>query len=795
MSKKTKIIVFSILGTLLLGFGGAIFYVSQKVNSKEIRLLTIEQLKKTFPSANVELGEFEVSFGTRLNLEADNLKLTYPTKKRNYNLITVKDIFVKIPLWSIITGGGNIDIELESPKVSYIEMAKGTNWSLSMEDKKGNKAKTKKPSKKENIKKAKGEVSKEEEGSNSLMIPAFMANSSINLRFKDINLDYSILPKTKGNISISKFLISNLGLKSKAAFELDSKIVLGEEKQKDVSFNALVIGEFSLNEFLMHNKISSNVVLKISDIFLKDSTLKIPMIRNNIVFNMEGESIFGSMNTDFEKSKIGLDFRVGGKEVRVSKIKADFKIEDLMTILNDSTLPISANNSDFILNGEIGIKNDLITPNLTYKTTGLIKLKHDLEDFGLAASGSIKGVKNNINVVLNAFSGKVDVNLASDFNLNSKKPVQDRLKRTKIEVNARDIVIKKELLQTLIYAPGKETTATASKNTNENIDEKSAKGSAKAGAGNSKKEMGTPFVIPNSDIIIDWDKIVIGSEKTKGNIKLNIKNNIIKTNKYKFNFGKGFVTGKETITLGKNSTSGSFNLALKNIQFDSFQAFLPPQVTNASGEFNGTIAGSFHSSKKVTYDVKTSLNAKNGELKGINVDEYVKKVYGLVEKISVLKGKLPKKEVKVDGNFEKLGLIGRFRESSYDLKKFNFVGINKKIDLSGSGTIYPPPSLKEGKVYVDFKDSLGLPKIMVKNVGTDTLPLLFKGKGYDLSPDYGYSTKKLAKKALKTKGKKQVNKAVNKLKKKLFKSSDGKDQKGLEDEIKNKAKKLFKGFL
>lgn len=778
MKSKLKIILISVFSLSVVLFGGAIYYVSQKVNSEEIRELTIKQIQNTFPAAKVELGKFDLSLGTRIKLTADNLNISYPTKRKSYNMLSVKDLTVKVPIWSILTGGGSIDVNLDSPKVGYYELKNGTNWSLST---KGGKKKTApvKPS----TKTKKEESKAKSVEANQLVIPAFIANSNVNLRLKNILLDYAMKPKTKGTVEINKFIVTNLGLKSKAAFELDSKIILGQKKASDVSFRSLIIGEFSLSEFLKNNKIDSNIVLKISDVFLKDSNLKLPLLKNNIEFSMNGGNISGNVKTNFEKSTLGFDYSVGGSKVLVSNLKSDIKLQDLLNIANDPTLPVSAKSASLNLGGGVSIKNSVITPNLSIDMKNPLTVNHQGLNADVIMSGSVKGSKTNLKVSTSVLEGVIDLLVATNFNLNSKKPVQSRLKNTVVSVDISSVNITKQMLQDIIYAPKKEDSNTSNEEASKTASSSKAK---------EPQKKGTAFVLPNAKINLNWNKVKVGTEETKGLVKVNVNNNVIKTNKYTINFGKGTIKGNESLTLGKTSTKGSFNLALNKIQFDSFQAMLPPQVTEVKGNFSGKINGKFFSGDKVTYDVTTKLKAANGDLKGIDVNQYVQKVYGLVEKLSFLKGKMPKKDVKVDGNFEIFELDGRFKHNHFDLKKVNFVGVNKKVMMKGSGNIYPLPSKKEGRVFIDFKDQLGLSKVMKKNVGTETMPLLFKGSGYALSPDYGFTAKKLAKVAYKSKGKKQVKKAVNKLKKKIFKTDD---KKKVEEKLKNEAKKLFKGFF
>jgi 2-phosphoglycerate kinase len=74
---------------------------------------------------------------------------------------------------------------------------------------------------------------------------------------------------------------------------------------------------------------------------------------------------------------------------------------------------------------------------------------------------------------------------------------------------------------------------------------------------------------------------------------------------------------------------------------------------------------------------------------------------------------------------------------------------------------------------------------MVKNLGTDKLPLKLTGIEFALHPDYAYTISAVAKGALKTKGKEVVKQQATKLIEKVIQN----------DELKEKAGKLFKGLF
>jgi hypothetical protein len=107
---------------------------------------------------------------------------------------------------------------------------------------------------------------------------------------------------------------------------------------------------------------------------------------------------------------------------------------------------------------------------------------------------------------------------------------------------------------------------------------------------------------------------------------------------------------------------------------------------------------------------------------------------------------------------------GHFTTAQYNIASFDFVGINKKVQITGSGDIYPlPNSGKMSSMDVNFTDNTGkISDLLMANVGTKVLPIHVTGPGFDLKPDYGYTISKLAKGAVKTKGQEELKKVIDK---------------------------------
>jgi hypothetical protein len=158
------------------------------------------------------------------------------------------------------------------------------------------------------------------------------------------------------------------------------------------------------------------------------------------------------------------------------------------------------------------------------------------------------------------------------------------------------------------------------------------------------------------------------------------------------------------------------------------------------------------------YDVTVVADAKNGEIKKLHLSEYINPI---LASIPVVKDQAKGKEVKWDGNFETFSMKGHFTNTQYSISLFDFIGLDKKVQVTGSGEIYPLAGTKMSAMEVIMLDNTGkISEILQKNTGGKTLPMRLAGPGFDLKPDYAYTISKLAKGALKTKGEEKLKEAV-----------------------------------
>ena len=768
-NKKLKIILGAMASVTLITFIALFFVVKSKVNSEEIRKVAIEEIQKVFPNAKVQLGKLELGIGTSVSLTADQFAISQFFNKKEHDLLKVKDLKVRIPILSILTGGGAIDVIMDSPHINYLEMKDNNIWAVAMKEKKGKKKKGKtSPRPVENKKGA------ESPGAEVLVVPAFIANSTVNLKLTDILVKYRLASSQRGEVRISKFLVKQLGLESPAAYEIASKMDLNLDKTEKASFETLIIGGFNLKNFLEKGQVSSKVHIKLSDFNFTKMPFIVPDITSDINLDIfKTGAVNGKVKTEFKDSSLNLDFTLSGSRIEIKNIKTALLFSDIVGILNDKTMPVSGNKTKIFLSGGLKINDGKLFPALNFDVNPGISIKANDQVMIATAKGNYSGKNISLSSNIKAFGGDIVAKLKTVFDLNSKQTaLHKRIPSYNVNVDLIGLNLPKEFLQKTIYGGGKK--AEPKKN-----DAPAATGSAPAKAAAASAVIP---LLPKGKINVSLKNINIGGEKFNGDTYIATTATKVKTPRLNFTLGNGKGSFNQETTLSKSKVATKFGLKLTALNLASFNSLLPPGVSEVKGICNGTVSGNVSTGKVLTYRVPVKLDCKDGELKGVDIKDYIQGIYAMAKKIPKVGDKIdPNKSVDIDGNFETLNLKGNFAHNDYNLEKFYFVGLKKKIDLKAHGHIYPTG--KEGRVFVDLKDQIAISKNLKKHAGTDTLPLLLKGPGFTLKPDYGFTTKKLAKSA------------VKKHKKKVIKKVEKKAKDKVKELLKGKGKKFLKGIF
>lgn len=765
-SNKLKILAI-VLAVFVLLVGGVFYFASTKLRPEEIKKIAIAQTEKVFPKSEVSLQNVDISWGLNFKVTLEKFSIKAVKDNQKIEMMAVDQLVVKVPVWAILTGSGVVEVKLDAPLMNYHEFAEGNNWTYAMGG-----AKTPEEKKAEEEKKKKEEAG----GANSAL--GIFGKSKINVKLSDVQVKYQLRDNSKGEIKVSRFLIKGLNFESSTAFEVASTAKFTMKDNSVVGFDTIAIGEFNIADLIKNGSVSSVVIIKLNNISKTGLEWKFPEITTNIdlLLKKDGE-LSGKLTTTFEsQNRISANFKMT-KQIEISDFSADIILKDVAAIMGlDKAIDMSK--SKFTSKGNIIYGEDkkinaniafAISPGIGYSKEGLVATT--------SVSGDFKGKDINVKVKTEMLDGQINTFVAGEFDPNEKFDMA-KLKPFDIRVVAAGMKVPEKLIRSKLWDKKAEEGAAAPEATGKKADGKKSEQAA-APTDASKPSMG----LPPSNINVEWSNINIGGEDFSGRGKIVTSLTAIAIDNMNFKFSKG--TGKlsQTMTIGKTSSDSKFNFEMANLNLSSFKAFLPPFIENFTGTFTGKVNGAatiHKNNKPPTYDVNVIADVKKGEIKKLNIADYINP---LLANIPVVKDKVKDKQLKIDGNFETLTMKGHFTNAIYNISSFDFVGIDKKVQVSGSGDIYPVASSgKLSAMEVNFVDNTGkISDVLQANVGTKILPLRVTGPGFDMKPDYGYTISKLAKGALKTKGEEKLKEAVQKNIDKIVPAAAKEKVKGLLD--------------
>lgn len=758
-SKKVKIVVI-VLAVFIVLMGSLFYYASTKLRPEEIKKIAIAQTQKVFPKAEITLSNVQIGWGLNFNIILEKLSLKTVKDNRQVDMMSVDQLQVKVPIWAILTGGGVIEIKLDAPQMNYHEFAEGNNWTYAIGDKKTAEEK-----------KAEEEKEKREgAGSNSAL--GIFGKSKINVKLSDVTVKYSLRDSSKGEVKVSRFLIKGLNFESSTAFEVASTANFVMKDKSSVAFDTIVIGEFNIADLMKNGSVTSLVIVKVNNISKTGVEWKFPEITTNIdlLLKKDGE-LSGKLTTTFEsQNKISATFKMA-KAIEINEINMEIILKDIAAIMGlDKSIDMSK--SKFTAKGNFAYGEDKkINANLVFGIAPGIAYAKDGIVANTSLSGDFRGSEFSAKIKTDVLDGQINTFIAGKFDPNEKFDMA-KLKPLDIRVVATGMKIPEKVIRAKLWEKKSEEALAA---------EEAKKAAAATAA--SHDESAKAIGLPPSAINLEWNNINIGGEDFSGRGKIVTSLNSIAIDNMDFKFSKG--TGKlsQTMSLEKNTNESKFNFEMANLNLSSFKAFLPPFVENFSGIFTGKVNGTatlFKNEKPPLYDVNVIADAKKGEIKKLNISDYINP---LLANIPVVKDKMKDKQLKVDGNFETLTMKGRFTNTTYTISSFDFVGIDKKVQVSGGGEIYPQPgSAKMSTMDVNFVDNTGkISEVLMQNVGTKVLPLRVVGPGFSMKPDYNYTISKLAKGAFKTKGEEKLKEAVQKNIDKIVPAAAKEKVKGLLD--------------
>ena len=597
-TKKIKIIGI-VAAVFFLLIGGVVYYASTKLNPEEIRKIAVTQTEKIFPKGKTSLESISISWGLNFKIQLHKFAINTTSPEGNVvEMMAVDELVVKVPLWAIITNGGVIEIQLDKPMMNYAEFPVGNNWTHAMGDKKDEVL-------------TDGKTTEEKAVEQEKAVGIF-GKSKINVKLSDVAVKYSLRDNSNGQINVSRFLVKGLNFETSTAFEIasDAKFVMADKSE--VSFSTFVIGEINIADLVKNGSVSSLVIVKVNNITKTGLEWKFPEITTNLnlLLKKDGE-ISGKVLTSFEsQNKIAADFKMT-KQIEISNINVDIILKDIGLIMGlDRAIDLSKAklsvkggliySEDKKIDAEISFA---IAPGIGYSKDGIVATTN--------IEGSFKQKDIALRIKTDVLSGVIDSVINGEYDPNQKFDMK-ALKPFDIKVTATRLKIAEKMIQQKLWSK-KEPAEVAKEET-------------ETAKGQTEKEEASLAGIPAANINVTWSSINVGGEDFQGHGKIITSSNSIAVDNMTFKFSKG--TGKltQTMKLGLKSSESVFDLGITDLNLSSFKPFLPPFVENFSGTFSGKVNGSatiFKANKPPHYDVNVAVDAKNGEIKKLDISEYI----------------------------------------------------------------------------------------------------------------------------------------------------------------------------
>jgi len=764
--KKVKIILISCAIFITTLVTGSYFFIKSKLRPEAVKQIIIENVAKTLPGSSVTLGEVDIAIGLTSKISLKNFSLE--TKAKKQPLFKVENFSVRVPFWAIISSSGRIEVVVENPITNYLEggdeIHPSSNWSEAL----GSSGPAQPVDQKTiETKASEGQPASGDELDSSVV--EYLKKASVDFSVAHLDVHYGLRDGQKGNIKIEKFLIKNLNFESNTAFELASTFDLKLPAKESATLELLVIGQFNLPEILLKKNIKSKVLVTVKNLTLKNANLKVAEIKQELDINISPESVINaSFNINLGGSTITGNVEGKSPDLQLKKFKGDLILEEIAGLAGLSLPNISLGKSHFTFEGSIDLKPKAIKPEIKFGLTDPITFKNDLVTAGIGFNGTFKNTKYYLESTVQTFGGKINSTINGAIDINNIPPSISDYPSFLMNVNATGMGIKKQVLQEIIYGNGSEP---ANSNTNENSNKASSQNQEE------NKVVEKPIDLPRGTIVLKVDNFMIDifpfnfdGKVTVGGSQVDTKNMVLK-------YSNGRMVSSFNVNLvTSNDVKGKFSNDLTDINLKGFSPFLPKLVGGVSGIFSGKINGDFKMGKTLEYKANVDVNAKNGEITGINIKE---KVMALGFKIPQIKEKIQNSNLAFDQNFETLLFAGELSEKVYKMNNFNFQGVSNKLIIKANGTVYTPETNKEGEVMATLTDNTGkLSSILESNFGTKDLPMKLKGVGFTLMPDYLYTTERLAKGFVKTKGKEIVKKQAEKQLKKVIEEKVNNEQVG-----------------
>ncbi|HLE11234.1 MAG: hypothetical protein A2504_10630 [Bdellovibrionales bacterium RIFOXYD12_FULL_39_22] len=696
-AKKIVIAASSIVLAIifLATIGSGYFFLKSQVSPKKVEKVIVRGLKSLFPQALVEIGKVEVSYSDDVDVRIEKMRVYLKNNGNEIDLFAASNLRSEISILSILSTNAEAEVVVDNPVITYRELdQQQSNWKLA----RGNKANSNNNDK------------------NSLLIPGALARASINLRLKNLSINYALKNHSHGVLSLANCAVKNISLSSESAFKVESKVSLALSNEKNLFFDSLIIGQFNLSDLVNNGTISPVIVIRPSNIFWRGQ----PLIINEPVINLKATidqhgAISGELSTTVaEKNRLRFKYNINDELTTLSDIDLELYLSEIEEMFGTKWTIADAALSKINLRGKLELGDNIFNPELNLALSPPLKWKYLTAYGDLSVEGSYLGDKIEIKAQNKTPSGNVDLSISA---ITKQDLLNNKLKLSPLKVSLLfdRLTLEKNAVSRFFYA------SSAGKKSPLSFHPKSR------------------FLLPPSEISLSSRNLKLEGEEFQfaGKILITPSDISIPSLDFKMQNGSGklkstiaWKTSKES---KKVEVEHKVDLSLNNIPVKTFNAFLPPSFDVLEGMAKGTIKGNIITSTghrpKINFDYKLTL--RDGKIKGVEIKSKFDKLFA---SSPFLKDK-NNRQLIVDEHFKTLTAEGFLQKDLLNLKKILIIGKNSNYEVTGKTIIKNSP-LVNNVVDLFFHDKSGI-------IGDIILPIRFTGPGLTLEADKAYIEKEI----------------------------------------------------
>lgn len=681
---KAFLIIATVFLTFALLLGGVYVYVSRTLTPEKMRDLIVAVLDENFPQAEVNVGDVDFKFGTSIDFVIKQIDVNGVAP-----LFSLRDAHIRIPIWAILKGGGIVELSIASPKINWRQSSEGNNWKLAMAGATPSDASMNQS------------VSEVHAG-----LPAFIMASRLNIKMRDSVITYEFSDKEKGELLISKFLVKEFGFENPAAFEIDTRLQMEEERFGTISSHILLIGEADLHRYVSDKRFSVVTVATISKTLAPQlAPITVPELRSELKLEIATDGLIGGTSKlNLKNSNITFSFKRENGGLSLADIQSNIITQDIIEIAGGGLSRFSAGKSQLNVSGSISRNEGSFAPDLKVELTpGASYAITPSIQSSLSASATLKDDKAELSALLGFLQGQLEIKATANFR-SYLEPLVSKSTKLNLLVQGRNFNIASTDLESF----------------------KRDKDQPKSSLVSLFKKVR----LFDSKLNLELESSFIVSHASTLNAQLVIdhKNNL--NSKFEMNIGEGSIKVESKANLLKG-ISGTAKLVGTKVPGEVFNFLLEEDEGVLAGEIDLNVDTTLRGMAE-DHQYRFEVAASKVRVEKINPVQWFNTVSSETLPLTKNGPTVDKSE-----NFSSITSKGVMRNKVIKLSELKIEDIAKKYVIDGKGNI---------SFLVDGRSELFLNYSSEMDIGVDVLPLMLVGNGFNLRPEIEYTIRNLTNK-------------------------------------------------